>query len=95
MKVEVEISSALAHRLSYNMAQDDHSSPERIPERLQELVQRYGEFPKLLEPKHESALAILRDQAVERAIQCAKPGDDGYRINRLAEELLSAVLVGR
>ena len=95
MKIEIEISDGLAHRLSYNIANDSYDAPELVAPRVQEIVDRYADKPKLLEPKHEAALAILRDRAMERAVQCAKPGDSGYAVARVAEELLDAVLCQR
>ena len=94
MKVEVEISGELAHELSYNLQRDDHSATDMIAPRAAELLERYGAHPKLLEQKHEIALAILRDRAMERAVQCAKPGDGSWNIARLADDLLDAVLTG-
>lgn len=92
MKVEIEISEELAHQLSYNMVNDSHDAPEFVPARVQEILARYGHWPEILDQKHKVAIAILRDKAVERAVQVAKPGSGAWEIEALANALLDAVI---
>jgi hypothetical protein len=92
MKVEVEISEELARKLSYDLARDDYSAPELIAARVQGIVDRYGDNPRLVGRQHETAIAILRVEFVKRAAECAAPGESANTINWRAEAMLRAAL---
>jgi hypothetical protein len=92
-RIEIEIDDDLADRLSAD-SPSDKLDPSLLPARVEELVRRYSDRPKLLEPKHEIALALLRADLTRQAVQCAKPGEDAWNLNQRVNDMLTHIVAG-
>lgn len=97
MKLEIEIDDRLLPQLVYAAYQAPQGEAEAVTASrgAANIVARYAGMPEIVTEKHAAALAILRDKAMDRAVQCAKPGEDIYTLSRNAEGLLEAVLCQR
>jgi hypothetical protein len=96
VKLEVEIDEQLlpALCLAAYEAPTDEDRALTAARGVENILRLYANMPEIVTEKHSAALAVLRDKAVERAVQCAKPGEDTYNLMRNAEALLDAVLIG-
>lgn len=80
MKVTVEVEDGLVPALCYAAieAPSDEATELTAARGAGNILRRYVNCPEIVSEKHAAALAILRDKAMERAVQCAKPGEDSY-----------------
>jgi len=93
MDCMVQIPDDIARQLCQKFGQDMPNNDE-LANALFRLAVRYHRWPDVVGDKHHAALAILRDQAQQRAVQIAKPGEGAWNINRTTEDLLEGVLRG-
>ncbi len=92
-KYEIEVDDETALRWSHDsysvIGASSTINPERVAAAIGELVKRYGTFPKIVGPKHQRALAMLRERAQQQALSIAKPGEDAWNIASMADSLVA------
>ena len=88
---KVELDDATARSLTWNEFGEQNETKTACI-RAFDIIRQHFARPRISRDRHSAAMAILRDKAMEQAIQISRAGDDTWNIERRMESILDAVL---